>query len=248
MAYTRVKICGITRPEDAALAAECGADAIGLNFLAGPRRIGVNDAWTVLQALPPMVMSVALTSYGPCRKYAAAIAPWDIYRSLRILAFQLYPAEAKHGWDFYENEADYWRVERIATRADVTRMAVDYLMERQQSSRPESGPQKWGQPFTTFGARPKAFVLDAFVAGQSGGTGYALDWNWIAEARAAGELDGLPPIILAGGLTPENVAEAIRIVRPYAVDVSSGVEVAGKPGVKDPIKVRDFIQAAKGAL
>ena len=90
-------------------------------------------------------------------------------------------------------------------------------------------------------------LLDTASAEKLGGTGKAFDWNWIAEARAAGELDGLPPLILAGGLTPDNVADAIRIARPYAVDVSSGVEVAGRPGIKDPIKMRDFIHAVRGA-
>jgi phosphoribosylanthranilate isomerase len=94
---------------------------------------------------------------------------------------------------------------------------------------------------------PAAFVLDTASKTQLGGTGQSFNWHWIAEARAAGELTGLPPIILAGGLTPDNVADAIRIVRPYAVDVSSGVEVPGKPGIKDPLKLRDFIQAVRAA-
>jgi phosphoribosylanthranilate isomerase len=94
---------------------------------------------------------------------------------------------------------------------------------------------------------PGALVLDTASNKALGGTGETFNWEWIKEARDAGELEGLPPIILAGGLTPENVAEAIRIAQPYAVDVSSGVEVVGKPGVKDPIKMRDFIQAAHGA-
>jgi phosphoribosylanthranilate isomerase len=97
------------------------------------------------------------------------------------------------------------------------------------------------------GKKPSAYVLDTASPEKLGGTGQTFNWNWIAEARAAGELEGLPPIILAGGLTPENVAEAIRIARPYAVDVSSGVEVPGKPGIKDPVKMRDFIQAAQSA-
>jgi phosphoribosylanthranilate isomerase len=92
-----------------------------------------------------------------------------------------------------------------------------------------------------------ALVLDTAVKGHLGGTGQSFNWHWIAEARAAGELTGLPPIILAGGLNPDNVADAIRIAKPYAVDVSSGVEVPGKPGIKDPARLRDFIQAVCGA-
>jgi phosphoribosylanthranilate isomerase len=88
----------------------------------------------------------------------------------------------------------------------------------------------------------RGWLVDAFHAARFGGTGETVDWDLAALVRE--QIGG--PTILAGGLTPDNVAEAIRKVRPYAVDVSSGVEVS--PGIKDPIKVRDFIQAAKGAL
>jgi phosphoribosylanthranilate isomerase len=81
------------------------------------------------------------------------------------------------------------------------------------------------------------FVLDAFVEGVPGGTGVTVDWDMVADAQMLG------PVILAGGLTPDNVVEAIRLVRPYGVDVSSGVEVS--PGVKDHAKVRAFIANAK---
>ena len=94
---------------------------------------------------------------------------------------------------------------------------------------------------------PTNLLFDTAAEGKLGGTVRTFAWAWIAMSLNSGELDGLPPIILAGGLTPDNVAEAIRIARPYAVDVSSGVEVPGKPGIKDPIKMRDFIQAAQSA-
>ena len=84
-----------------------------------------------------------------------------------------------------------------------------------------------------------AWLLDSYVPGQMGGSGERFDWDLAGEAANLGG-----KIILAGGLTPENVAEAVRRVRPYAVDVSSGVESA--PGKKDPHKIRDFIQAAQG--
>lgn len=83
-----------------------------------------------------------------------------------------------------------------------------------------------------------AWLLDAYVPGQPGGTGHAFNWELAVEAVKLGK-----PVFLAGGLTPENVSEAVRRVRPYGVDVSSGVESA--PGKKDPAKVRAFIQAAK---
>ncbi len=85
-----------------------------------------------------------------------------------------------------------------------------------------------------------AWLLDSFVPGQSGGTGTKFNWDLALEAKKLGR-----PVILAGGLTPENVAEAVRRVQPYGVDVASGVEAA--PGKKDPAKVRAFIQAARAA-
>lgn len=89
--------------------------------------------------------------------------------------------------------------------------------------------------------RPTAVLLDAYEAGAYGGTGKRVDWELASEMVRRLDL----PVVLAGGLTPDNVAEAVRAVRPYAVDVSSGTEAS--PGVKDPIKVRDFIAAARSA-
>ena len=89
------------------------------------------------------------------------------------------------------------------------------------------------------GWRPAAILVDAHVPGMHGGTGQTAPWHLLADYRPP------VPLILAGGLTPENVAEAVRLVRPYAVDVASGVE--SRPGVKDPEKVRRFIDAARSA-
>lgn len=85
-----------------------------------------------------------------------------------------------------------------------------------------------------------AWLLDAFVPGQQGGTGHTFNWDLAVEAVKLGR-----PVFLAGGLTAANVGEAVRRVRPFGVDVSSGVESA--PGKKDPVKVREFIAAAKAA-
>ena len=93
-------------------------------------------------------------------------------------------------------------------------------------------------------AQLRAVVLDAYDSKLAGGTGKTLPWQWIARARENGKLKKLPPIILAGGLTPDNVAQAVSIAKPAGVDVASGVE--SRPGKKDYIKMRDFIAAAKG--
>jgi phosphoribosylanthranilate isomerase len=91
----------------------------------------------------------------------------------------------------------------------------------------------------TFGQKPSAILVDAFVEGQHGGTGRTAPWDLIADFKPS------VPLILAGGLTPENVGEAIRLVRPAGVDVASGVE--SSPGRKDPHKVRQFVASAREA-
>ena len=219
-----VKICGVTRPDDAVMAAEAGAHAIGLNFFAGPRRISVAHGREILLAIPAGVTPVALTA----RNLAAFPEAPGVGELLaahlpRLRTFQIYGAyapEAASG----SGPVFIWPVRRVDSRAA--------LSEALRGVR-------------RFPAPPAAVVIDAAVPHALGGVGASFDWHWIEQAREAGELEGLPPMVLAGGLTPENVAEAVRIVRPWAVDVSSGVEVAGKPGVKDPVKMRDFIQAAK---
>lgn len=95
------------------------------------------------------------------------------------------------------------------------------------------------EPLSQYGSAA-AFLLDAYVPGVAGGTGHRFPWRLAVEARRFGK-----PVIVAGGLTPENVVECVRHTSPYGVDVSSGVESA--PGKKDAAKVRDFIQAAKSA-
>jgi phosphoribosylanthranilate isomerase len=224
MPYTRIKICGITRPENATLAAELGADAIGLNFVRGPRRIDQQTGYQILSSLPPCVTPVGLTGCGIKGTDCPSIHQLRHEDPrLSITTFQIYgevpPEVIKRTADVF-----CWMVSSIPSRQAMATLAAQVA--------------KWGESV-------RAIVLDTASADKLGGTGQSFNWHWIAEARAAGELEGLPPIILAGGLTPENVAEAIRIAQPYAVDVSSGVEVPGKPGIKDPVKMRDFIQAAR---
>ncbi len=93
-------------------------------------------------------------------------------------------------------------------------------------------------------AQPEAIMLDAYNPHAAGGTGEPFNWELVVQGRRDGRMDDLPPIILAGGLDPDNVAEAIAAVRPWAVDVSSGVE--SSPGVKDMAKVEAFLRAVRG--
>jgi phosphoribosylanthranilate isomerase len=198
----RVKICGITKPEDAKLAAELGADAIGLNFYEqSPRCITPFAASELIRRLPPFVATIGVFVNWV---EAPVVA---LCRALRLSAAQLHGDETPQ------------TTERIAARVPV----IKALRVAQQGN---SGPD-----VSSFRG-VSAFLLDSAVSGQYGGTGTTGNWH-LARATAQSHR-----VILAGGLTPENVGEAIRIVRPYAVDVTSGVEA--RPGKKDPAKLRSF--------
>ena len=190
----RVKICGLTRPDDALHAAACGADALG--FIAvreSPRYLDPEAFRTLNALLPPFVTTVCVArTRDEAAPYPTAIA-------------QIYE----------DGDGRVIRAFRIRDRESLE---------------------------TALAAARGAIQLDAFHESALGGTGHTFDWSLAAEA--VGRYPG--PVILAGGLTPENVADAVRQVRPYAVDVSSGVEMA--PGCKDPDKVARFVAAAKGAL
>lgn len=222
----RVKICGITTVEDGLAAVEAGADAVGLNFVGGPRKIGLETGQGILEALPPFVTPVALVSLR------GGAIPDDLLELL----------------------GQYW-VSHVQVYGDVTSEALAILRRDGFQTVPVVGVRDAEfarQALEVLGERPAeiaaAVVLDAQEPGLQGGTGRAFNWQWVAAARDSATLDAWPPIILAGGLGPENVAEAVRIVRPFGVDVSSGVEKAGMPGRKDPERMRAFVRAARGAL
>ncbi len=203
---TRVKICGITRPEDALEASRLGADAIGLVFHAlSPRYVDVERARAVLARLPAFVTSVGLFVDAPAERVHGVLAALP----LDLLQF--------HG----EEPADYCRAfGRPYLKAVRVRPGVD-LVEY---------AARYGDA--------RGLLLDAYVAGVPGGTGQAFDWSLIPS--------DLPlPVILSGGLDPDNVGEAIRRVRPWAVDVSSGVEA--EKGIKDAGKMAAFIRGVRNA-
>jgi len=199
----RVKICGITKWEDAKLAAELGAHAIGLNFYEqSPRCVTPFAATEILRRLPLFVVPVGVFVNW---EEAAVVA---LAKALKLAAAQLHGDEPARV------------VERVAAYMPV----IKALRLGQGADAPD---------FAKFRAA-SAFLLDAAVSGQYGGTGSTGNWH---AARTAAQSQR---ILLAGGLTPENVGEAIRIVRPYAVDVASGVEA--RPGKKDPAKMKAFFE------
>jgi phosphoribosylanthranilate isomerase len=199
---TRVKICGITRPEDAVLAARLGAAALGVVFYAGSKRaVSVADVQAIRRAVPAFVALTALF-VDPCADEVATVLD-----QVRIDCLQFHGAETP---EFCRSFGlPYLKALRVRPDMDVVGVAGHY---------PDAA----------------AILLDAYDREQAGGTGQRFDWRIAAEcvARCAS------PVILAGGLQADNVAEAITRVRPYAVDVSSGVESV--PGRKCPEKLQSF--------
>jgi phosphoribosylanthranilate isomerase len=206
----RIKICGVTTPEDVRICADAGADAIGINFHpASPRFVDPRQAPAILNAIPPLMAAVGVFVAQPFRQVCA-------------IAYQL----GLRGVQFYgdpREAADPFPFALIAACRIKNKQSLDEIAAYLQAA-----PQK-----------PAAILVDAYVEGEHGGTGKQAPWELLADFNPG------VPLILAGGLTPENVGEAIRIVRPAAVDVASGVESA--PGKKDPAKVRQFIGNAREA-
>ncbi|HTN51770.1 MAG TPA: phosphoribosylanthranilate isomerase [Anaeromyxobacter sp.] len=203
-AAPRIKICGITRLEDALLAASLGADAVGFNFWPGSKRYLAPAAARPLVAALPAGIRAFGVFVNPSRETVL-----DAVARSGVGTVQLHGDEEPAlcmGLGVPVVKAI-----RVSGRGSLTAL-VSYEVE--------------------------AFLLDADSSG-FGGSGARFDWTVAAEV--AREL----PVWLAGGLTPENVAAAIRTVRPLGVDVASGVEAA--PGVKDPAKLRKFIEAARQA-
>jgi len=202
----RVKICGITRVEDAVAAVDSCADALGFMFVeASPRRVTHEQAAEILHELPPFVARVGVFVNPSADEVRAAIAETGI-----------------DTLQFHGEETP------VFCRQFGLRVIKAFRVRDAESLK----------PLADF--RSETWLLDSFVAGKHGGTGAVFNWDLAAQAVKEGGR-----VILAGGLTPDNATDAVRRVRPYALDVSSGVELA--PGKKDVSKMRAFIAAAKGA-
>ncbi|MDR0702665.1 MAG: phosphoribosylanthranilate isomerase [Azoarcus sp.] len=209
MSRTRIKICGLTRPQDVAAAVEAGADAAGFVFYPpSPRNVSFAQAAELAALLPPFVTAVGLFVDPPDDFVAGALR----HVPLQLLQF--------HG---DENNARCAALAALGgipwIKAIRMRAGIDLL--------------------ESFASHPGAcgLLADAFAEGVGGG-GKTFDWS-LLPARPG------RPLVLAGGLDPGNVGEAIRRVRPWAVDVSSGVEIA--KGVKDAAKIAAFVAEVRNA-
>ena len=206
MPRTRVKICGVTRVEDALLACELGADAIGMVMTpSSPRCVSVEQARAIRDALPPFVDAVVLSHDLSAERVCAVI---------RGVLPDLVQFHGSEDAAFCESFGTRY-IKAIGMDGDVDVRAVA-------------------------AAHPHAagFVLDGHPPGQQGGRGKTFDWSRIP--RDLGR-----PVLLAGGLNPVNVGDAIRVVQPWAVDLASGVEAS--PGIKDAAKMRAFFAAVRVA-
>lgn len=203
----RIKICGITNPEDALAVSEAGADAIGLVFYApSPRAVTIDQAKNICAVLGPFTTVVGLFVDAS----ADVINDVLINVPLHVLQF--------HG---EENPEFCQQFQRPWIKAVRMKPETNLLAKQNQY---ESA---------------SAILVDSYTPGVPGGTGKVFDWAQVDK-------EGLKPLVLAGGLQADNVTEAIQQLRPYAVDVSGGVEKSS--GKKDIDKVKRFIAAVKAAV
>jgi len=202
----KVKICGITRPDDAQSATNLGADAIGLVFYQGSRRaVTIQQALDIVRVLPPFVSRVGLFVNADPEEIEA------ILKEVPLDVLQFHGEESSEACRRYSKP--YIKAVRMQDGVDLASIETQY-------------------------AESCALLLDTYKEGTQGGTGASFDWAIVPKGLSK-------PIIIAGGLTPENVGRAIAEVSPYGVDVSGGVE--SSHGIKDAAKIAAFMQGVSNA-
>jgi len=200
---TRIKVCGITQVEDALLALEAGADFVGLVLTDSPRRVTIDQARAIRDALPPEAGVVGVFAAEP---------PEDVVPIAQRLSLSTIQVS---GWLEREESQPFevWHVLRGETLPDPTTLPMVPL---------------------------RTYHLDAHDPARAGGTGRLADWKWAEAAVQVGRR-----LVVAGGLTPENVEPLVLNVRPFGVDASSGLE--SSVGKKSAVKVRAFIDRVRAA-
>jgi phosphoribosylanthranilate isomerase len=213
----KIKICGITNVADALAAADAGADAIGLNFYEkSPRSVATADARRIVTALA---------------ESQAAAVPIGVFVNHSV-------DEVRRIW----RESPLAAVQLHGDEPPEMLAELSFIPIVRALRFGPGGIAKIAQDCAACRVEPYAVLIDALSPGRYGGTGETVSWAGLADHERWLKR----PLVLAGGLTPDNVAEAIRIVRPQAVDVASGIE--SSPGKKDAAKMRDFVAAAQEAF
>jgi|SRR6185312_12213271 len=221
---TWVKICGITNLEDALTAIDAGADALGFVFFEkSPRKISPEQAQRIIEKLPPHVEKVGVFVLGADANIA------EIAGQTQLSSVQMHLRNGQT--EFPSGTIAAGRKHYLAVSANdfFDHDNADFAVSKNGSN-----AAKWIH----------AVFLDSGTAQQPGGTGKVFEWQKALATAGRIQRSGLR-LVVAGGLTPKNVAEAMRTLKPWGVDVSSGVEAA--PGKKDPEKVRAFIAAVRQA-
>lgn len=224
---TRVKICGLTRRDDAVAAVRLGADALGLVFYAAsPRAVGITQAQEIVRDLPPHT-DVPVSREAGCRERPSRVSVVALFVNATESEIRAVLGKVRidllqfHGDETPQDCMGYGvpYIKAVRMREDIDLFEIEKVY-----------------------ASASGLLLDSYQRGVAGGTGVAFDW---ARVHQSVTRRLTKPIILAGGLTPDNVAEAIRQVRPYAVDVSGGVE--SMKGMKDAAKMAAFMQGVNNA-
>lgn len=204
---TRVKVCGITRWEDALVACRLGVHALGFIFAPSPRRVTMTQAREIIRRLPPFVLAVGV------------FVDQDLGTVERAVSFCGLDLVQLHG----DETPDFCRqlMPRAVKTLRIRPGEVPYVARRYRD-------------------KVRALLMDTYSPDAPGGTGKTFDWDLAAPVLETGI-----PVVLSGGLKPSNVGRAISKVRPWAVDVNSGVEKG--PGVKDPGLLEMFMKEVRRA-
>jgi phosphoribosylanthranilate isomerase len=211
---TRIKLCGLSKPEDVDYAVALGADAVGFVFYpSSPRSVSVAQAAELVARVPPLVTAVGL--------FVNATPEWldEVTSNVRLSLLQFHGDETPSQCELLAKRVGlpWWRAVRVApdtTTHDLVESSRDYFAAN-------------------------GLLLDTLVEGYGGG-GKVFDWSLIPT-------DLGHRAVLSGGLNAQNVLDAVRRVRPFAVDVSSGIEVPGAKGVKDHARMAAFVRAVREA-
>jgi len=218
----RVKICGITNVEDAGVVAQAGADAVGLNFYARSKRyVTIPRALMIVDSLPTSVVKVGLFVNAEVDEVC------ETFDRVGLDLIQLHGDEPP-SFLAQLGARPVVRAFRLLPPEGLDAVGR-YLAECREMK-----------------CMPRMTLIDAYVEGAYGGTGQVADWQALTTYQPVRPEEPVPPLVLAGGLTPDNVAEAIETVRPAAVDTASGVE--STPGRKDHALVERFVERARHAF